>query len=65
MDEGVSCHGAKDGGITAVASGGTGPYTYLWSNGATTAQITGIGAGTYNVTATSALGCTAIATYRL
>ena len=65
LDEGVSCHGAKDGGITAVASGGTGPYTYLWSNGATTAQITGIGAGTYNVTATSALGCTAIATYHL
>ncbi|MCE7925138.1 MAG: hypothetical protein DYG98_18955 [Haliscomenobacteraceae bacterium CHB4] len=48
----VTCFGASDGTATAVASGGWAPYTYLWSNGATTATITGLAPGTYSVTAT-------------
>lgn len=48
----VSCFGGNDGSATAVASGGWAPYTYQWSNGATTATITGLAAGTYSVTAT-------------
>lgn len=48
----VTCNGANNGTATAVASGGWAPYTYLWSNGATTATITGLAPGTYSVTAT-------------
>ncbi|WP_445457405.1 beta strand repeat-containing protein [Flavobacterium sp. HNIBRBA15423] len=60
-DSNASCNGATDGGATASATGGTAPYSYLWSNAATTATITGVAAGTYNVTITDANGCTDIA----
>ena len=58
VDSNASCNGFTNGGATASASGGTMPYSYLWSNGATTASITGVSAGTYNVTITDANGCT-------
>lgn len=48
----VSCFGGSDGTATAIGSGGWAPYTYQWSNGATTATVTGLTAGTYTVTAT-------------
>ncbi|TXK73429.1 T9SS type A sorting domain-containing protein [Mesonia sp. K4-1] len=54
----VTCNGGNDGAATASATGGTAPYTYLWSNAATTASIVGVTAGTYNVTITDANGCT-------
>ena len=57
----VSCNGGNDGSATASGSGGTSPYTYVWSNGGTTATISGLSAGTYNVTATDANGCSATA----
>ncbi|MCF6317664.1 MAG: hypothetical protein L3J83_00035 [Proteobacteria bacterium] len=47
--------GANDGTATVVASGGVGPYTYLWMpGGATTATITGLMPGTYTVVVTDA-----------
>ena len=49
------------GSAEADASGGTPPYTFLWSNGATTQAITDLTAGTYSVTATDANGCTDVA----
>ncbi len=52
VDSNVTCLGGSDGGATASATGGAVPYTYSWSNGATTASITGIAAGTYTVTVT-------------
>ncbi|WP_410005922.1 gliding motility-associated C-terminal domain-containing protein [Aequorivita nionensis] len=55
---------SNDGTATVtITGGGVAPITYLWSNGATTATITGLSAGTYNVTATDANGCTATASY--
>ena len=57
----VRCNGGADGSISAVPAGGTAPYTYLWSNGAATQAVTGVGAGTYTVTVTDAHGCTAAA----
>jgi hypothetical protein len=40
-----------------VATGGTAPYTYLWSTGETTDCITVSTTGTYSVTVTDAKGC--------
>ncbi len=56
----AGCPAYNDGTATVnISSGGVGPYTYLWSTGATTATITGLTAGTYNVTVTDINGCTA------
>jgi hypothetical protein len=48
---------ATNGAITAFGSGGMPPYSYLWSNGATTQTITGLGSASYSVTVTDANGC--------
>jgi len=58
VDSNVTCHSYANGGASSSASGGTTPYSYLWSNSATTASITGVVAGTYSVTITDANGCT-------
>jgi len=50
--------GATNGTATANATGGTGAYTYSWSNGATIQQATNLSAGTYTITVTDANGCT-------
>ncbi|PWK29486.1 SprB-like repeat protein, partial [Arcicella aurantiaca] len=49
---------AGGGSISTTVSGGTTPYTYLWSNGATTSSITNVVAGSYQITVTDAAGCT-------
>jgi|GEM_PF-895015 len=54
----VSCNGLSDGQASASASNGLGAVTYAWSNGATSASIAGLAAGTYTVTATDSAGCT-------
>jgi hypothetical protein len=40
-------------------TGGTAPYSYLWSNGSTATGITGLTMGSYNLTVTDATGCSA------
>ncbi len=55
----VSCYGANDGEVTAVAGGGTAPYAYSWNTGATNTTITNLGPGQYEVTVTDNNGCTA------
>lgn len=54
----ISCYGANNGTANVQVSGGTSPYTYLWSNNATSASISQLSAGTYSVTITDANGCT-------
>lgn len=54
----ISCNGASDGSVDFTISGASPPYTYLWSNTATTQDLTGVPAGTYTVTATDFNGCT-------
>ncbi|MES2330753.1 MAG: SprB repeat-containing protein, partial [Bacteroidota bacterium] len=58
----VLCYGASTGSINSNVSGGTAPYAYSWSNGAQTADISGLAAGTYTVTVTDANHCVATAT---
>jgi len=58
----VSCFGGNNGTATVSASGGTGAYTFSWSNGATTQQLNSATVGQYTVTITDNNGCTAIAT---
>ncbi|HHB78075.1 MAG TPA: hypothetical protein ENK85_02435, partial [Saprospiraceae bacterium] len=56
------CAGTNTGSASAVGSGGTPGYTYLWSNGETTATIMHLAPGDYSVTITDANGCTATST---
>jgi len=53
----VLCNGGNGNG-TITASGGTGAYTYLWSNAATNSFVTGVLAGAYTATVTDANNCT-------
>jgi hypothetical protein len=56
----VSCNGGSDGSVSISVSGGTAPYTYQWSNGAITQNLSSVGAGTYTVNITDANGCTTV-----
>lgn len=51
--------GQSDGSIDLSVSGGTTPYSYAWSNTATSEDINNLAPGTYTVTVTDANGCTA------
>lgn len=51
------CGGVPLGKLYITGQTGTGPYTYLWSNGQTTSSITGLTSGNYSVTVTDATGC--------
>lgn len=52
-----SCGLADGTASISVSSGGTAPYSYLWSDGQTTSIATGYGWGSYGVTVTDANGC--------
>jgi hypothetical protein len=53
----ISCSGKSDGLLAISVSGGASPYSYAWSNGATTSQISSLPTGPYVVTATDKTGC--------
>lgn len=53
----AACGQGSIGKIYVTGQTGTGPYTYLWSNGQTTDSITGLTEGVYSVTVTDYNGC--------
>ena len=55
----VTCNGNSDGAIDITVTGGTGEYSYLWSNEAATEYINNLSAGSYSVTVTDDNSCTA------
>jgi gliding motility-associated-like protein len=53
----VSCYGGNNGTSTVNPSGGTSPYSYLWSNGSTNQSTTGLTSGNYSCIITDANNC--------
>ncbi|MCF6361551.1 MAG: T9SS type A sorting domain-containing protein [Cyclobacteriaceae bacterium] len=52
-----TCFNSTDGFILVDATGGSGGYTYAWSNGTTGNQLSGVTQGTYTLTITDSNGC--------
>jgi len=52
-----TCAGNADGVIDLSIDGGVGPFTYSWSNGATTQDLNNVVSGNYTVTVTDSRGC--------
>ncbi|MBN8702010.1 MAG: T9SS type A sorting domain-containing protein [Bacteroidetes bacterium] len=61
----VICFGATTGSINLSATGGTAGYAYMWSNSATTEDVSGVAAGSYSVTITDGNACTLVKNYTL
>ncbi|MTB52351.1 T9SS type A sorting domain-containing protein, partial [Lewinella sp. W8] len=53
-----NCTNSLSGSITASVTGGTPPYSYLWSNGSSTATIDSLESGAYNLEVIDGNGCT-------
>ncbi len=54
----ITCNGLNNGSIDINISGGVQPYSYSWSSGQTTQNISSLAPGVYSVTVTDANGCT-------
>ncbi|MES2139780.1 MAG: PKD domain-containing protein [Bacteroidota bacterium] len=61
----VTCAGGSNGAISVTPTGGTSPYTYLWSNGNTTSQISNLTSQTYSLTVTDLKACQKTATFTI
>ncbi|MBI4645610.1 MAG: T9SS type A sorting domain-containing protein [Bacteroidia bacterium] len=57
---GTICNGGNDGTAIVIVTGGTPPYNYYWSNGATTSILTGLSAGIISVTIIDQNNCETI-----
>jgi PKD repeat protein len=56
----VTCNGGNNGSIDINVSGGSAPYTYLWSNSAAVQDPSSLTAGSYSLTVTDNNGCHSI-----
>ncbi len=60
----ITCFGADDGSADVVVTGGTGPYTYVWSpSGGNASSATGLSPSLYSCTITDANGCIYTSTF--
>jgi hypothetical protein len=53
----ISCNGGSNGALNLAPGGGVGPYTYVWSNGSTSEDISGLAVGDYTVTVKDTKNC--------
>jgi gliding motility-associated-like protein len=53
----ATCFGSSDGSINLSINGGTSPYSFIWSNGSITEDLTNLTAGNYQVQVTDLNGC--------
>ena len=60
----VNCYNGNTGAISITAAG-NGPFTFAWSNGNTTANPTGLTAGSYTVIVTNSLSCSVSQTFNV
>ncbi len=65
IQDALSCEDGQSGSIDLVVSGGTPPYAYNWSNGATTAGIANLTNGSYSVEITDQSGCFVSQTFQV
>lgn len=61
----INCEGAETGAVKVTPIGGTGNFSYRWSNGMTGAEINNVPAGKYFVYVTDEKGCEVIGQYTL
>jgi gliding motility-associated-like protein len=60
-----NCDSPNSGNILLNVTGGVAPYSYLWSNGANTKNLTNVPAGDYQVLVKDTKGCSYQAVYKL
>lgn len=58
----ITCYGASDGAVSSSVSGGGGIYSYAWSTGAMTQNLSSLDSGSYVLTVTDQNGCTGVDT---
>lgn len=59
----TTCNSNESGSVALAVEGGTAPYFFFWSNGATTPAISSLSAGNYEVSIGDSNGCTLVANY--
>ncbi|OOV20999.1 hypothetical protein BXU11_17115, partial [Flavobacterium sp. LM5] len=60
-----NCANCNNGSINITVTGGTSPYTFLWSNGSTLEDISGLQNGNYTIEITDKNGCKANYNYAI
>ncbi len=52
----VTCNGGADGSVDVSVVGGSLPYSYIWSNGSSSEDLSNLSSGSYNLTVTDNSG---------
>lgn len=61
----LPCYGDTTGTLSVTVTGGSLPYSYLWSSGQSSSALINLSAGTFTVTITDANGCSSSTTQKI